>query len=59
MLRVADRGLVVLTGCGRAGIVNIVRHVQRVTGEERIAAVIGGFHLSGPMFEPIIEPDSG
>jgi 7,8-dihydropterin-6-yl-methyl-4-(beta-D-ribofuranosyl)aminobenzene 5'-phosphate synthase len=30
--------------------------VQRLTGEERIAAVIGGFHLSGPMFEPIIEP---
>jgi 7,8-dihydropterin-6-yl-methyl-4-(beta-D-ribofuranosyl)aminobenzene 5'-phosphate synthase len=46
----------VLTGCGHAGIVNIVKHVQRVTGEERIAAVIGGFHLSGPMFEPIIEP---
>ena len=56
VLRLADRGLVVLTGCGHAGIVNIVRHVQRLTGEERIAAVIGGFHLSGPMFEPIIEP---
>lgn len=56
VLRLADRGLVVLTGCGHAGIVNIVRHVQRLTGEQRIAAVIGGFHLSGPMFEPIIEP---
>jgi 7,8-dihydropterin-6-yl-methyl-4-(beta-D-ribofuranosyl)aminobenzene 5'-phosphate synthase len=56
VLRLADRGLIVLTGCGHAGIVNIVRHVQRLTGEKRIAAVIGGFHLSGPMFEPIIEP---
>jgi 7,8-dihydropterin-6-yl-methyl-4-(beta-D-ribofuranosyl)aminobenzene 5'-phosphate synthase len=56
VLRLADRGLVVLTGCGHAGIVNIVRQVQRLTGEKRIAAVIGGFHLSGPMFEPIIEP---
>ena len=56
VLSLADRGLVVLTGCGHAGIVNVVRHVQRLTGEERIAAVIGGFHLSGPMFEPIIEP---
>ena len=56
VLKIADRGLVVLTGCGHAGIVNIVRHVQRLTGEGRIAAVIGGFHLSGPMFEPIIEP---
>jgi len=56
VLRLADRGLVVLTGCGHAGIVNIVKHVQRLTGESRIAAVIGGFHLSGPMFEPVIEP---
>jgi 7,8-dihydropterin-6-yl-methyl-4-(beta-D-ribofuranosyl)aminobenzene 5'-phosphate synthase len=50
------RGLVVLTGCGHAGIVNVVRQAQRLTGETDVAAVIGGFHLSGPMFEPIIEP---
>ena len=56
VMRLADRGLVVLTGCGHAGIINVVRHAQRLTGETRIAAVIGGFHLSGPMFEPIIEP---
>ena len=56
VMRLADRGLVVLTGCGHAGIVNVVRHAQRLTGESRVAAVIGGFHLSGPMFEPIIEP---
>jgi 7,8-dihydropterin-6-yl-methyl-4-(beta-D-ribofuranosyl)aminobenzene 5'-phosphate synthase len=55
VLRLAGRGLVVLTGCGHAGIINILRHVRRLTGERRIAAVIGGFHLSGPMFEPIIE----
>jgi 7,8-dihydropterin-6-yl-methyl-4-(beta-D-ribofuranosyl)aminobenzene 5'-phosphate synthase len=53
---VRGRGLVIVTGCGHAGIVNIVRHVQRLTGEDQIAAIIGGFHLSGPMFEPIIEP---
>ncbi len=56
VLRLAERGLLVLTGCGHAGIINVVRHAQRLTGETRIAAVIGGFHLSGPMFEPIIEP---
>jgi len=49
-------GLVVLSGCGHAGIVNTVRYAQKLTGERRIAAIIGGFHLSGPMFEPIIEP---
>ena len=26
------------------------------SGETAVAAVIGGFHLSGPMLEPIIEP---
>jgi 7,8-dihydropterin-6-yl-methyl-4-(beta-D-ribofuranosyl)aminobenzene 5'-phosphate synthase len=49
-------GLVVLSGCGHAGIVNTVRHARRLTGEDRIAAVIGGFHLSGPLFEPVIGP---
>jgi 7,8-dihydropterin-6-yl-methyl-4-(beta-D-ribofuranosyl)aminobenzene 5'-phosphate synthase len=56
VIRLADRGLVILTGCGHAGIVNVVRHAQRLTGETSVAAVIGGFHLSGPMFEPMIEP---
>ena len=51
-----ERGLVVLSGCGHAGIVNTVRYAQRLTGEQDIAAIVGGFHLSGPMFEPIIEP---
>jgi 7,8-dihydropterin-6-yl-methyl-4-(beta-D-ribofuranosyl)aminobenzene 5'-phosphate synthase len=56
VLRLRDRGLVVLSGCGHAGIVNTVRYAQKLTGESKIAAIIGGFHLSGPMFEPMIEP---
>jgi 7,8-dihydropterin-6-yl-methyl-4-(beta-D-ribofuranosyl)aminobenzene 5'-phosphate synthase len=56
MLRLADRGLVVLSGCGHAGIVNTVHYAQKLTGTREIAAIIGGFHLSGPMFEPIIAP---
>jgi 7,8-dihydropterin-6-yl-methyl-4-(beta-D-ribofuranosyl)aminobenzene 5'-phosphate synthase len=51
---VAGRGLVVLTGCGHSGIVNICRYVQRLTGVDRLHAVVGGFHLNGPAFEPII-----
>ncbi|PZS03131.1 MAG: MBL fold metallo-hydrolase [Pseudonocardiales bacterium] len=54
VLDVRDRGLVVLTGCGHAGIVNTVRHARRLTGQDRIYAIIGGFHLSGPLFEPQI-----
>ena len=56
VLSLRDRGLVVLSGCGHAGIVNTVRYVRRLTGIDAVAAVIGGFHLSGPMFESIIEP---
>jgi 7,8-dihydropterin-6-yl-methyl-4-(beta-D-ribofuranosyl)aminobenzene 5'-phosphate synthase len=48
-------GLVVLTGCEHAGIVNIVRYARRLTGIDTVAAVVGGFHLSGPAFEPIIK----
>jgi 7,8-dihydropterin-6-yl-methyl-4-(beta-D-ribofuranosyl)aminobenzene 5'-phosphate synthase len=51
---VAGRGLVVLTGCGHAGIINIVRYAQRLTGITQLHAVLGGFHLSGRIFEPII-----
>jgi len=53
---VRGRGLVVLTGCGHSGLVNTLRHVQRLTGEDHFHAVIGGFHLSGRYFEPIIAP---
>ena len=41
----SDRGLVIVTGCGHRGIVNIVRHCQKITGIDRIHALIGGFHL--------------
>ena len=51
---VAGRGLVVLTGCGHAGVINIVRYAQRLTGVTQLHAVLGGFHLSGAIFEPII-----
>jgi 7,8-dihydropterin-6-yl-methyl-4-(beta-D-ribofuranosyl)aminobenzene 5'-phosphate synthase len=54
ILNVANKGLVILTGCGHAGIVNICRYARRLTGVDRLYAVIGGFHLSGPLFEPII-----
>lgn len=53
---VKGKGLVVLTGCGHAGVVNTVRYVSKLTGGGRLHAVIGGFHLSGPRFEPLIGP---
>jgi 7,8-dihydropterin-6-yl-methyl-4-(beta-D-ribofuranosyl)aminobenzene 5'-phosphate synthase len=53
---VRGHGLVVLTGCGHSGIINILRYVRKLTGENRIHAVLGGFHLGGRAFEPIIGP---
>lgn len=40
-----EKGLFVITGCGHAGIVNILEHAKKVTGEKRIAGIMGGFHL--------------
>jgi 7,8-dihydropterin-6-yl-methyl-4-(beta-D-ribofuranosyl)aminobenzene 5'-phosphate synthase len=56
VVHVRGRGLVVLTGCGHAGAVNIARHALRLTGVDRLHALLGGFHLGGKAFEPIIEP---
>jgi 7,8-dihydropterin-6-yl-methyl-4-(beta-D-ribofuranosyl)aminobenzene 5'-phosphate synthase len=56
VVSLGDKGLVVLSGCGHAGIVNTVRYARKLTGTDAVAAIIGGFHLSGPMFEPIIDP---
>lgn len=56
VVHVRGRGLVVLTGCGHAGAVNIVRHAQRLTGVPTLHALLGGFHLGGPWFEPVIGP---
>jgi 7,8-dihydropterin-6-yl-methyl-4-(beta-D-ribofuranosyl)aminobenzene 5'-phosphate synthase len=56
IVNVAGKGLVVVTGCGHSGIINVVRNAQRITGIDKVYAVIGGFHLTGPGFESIIEP---
>lgn len=42
-----DQGLIILLGCAHSGLVNIVEHAKRVTGEDRVQAIIGGTHL-GP-----------
>jgi 7,8-dihydropterin-6-yl-methyl-4-(beta-D-ribofuranosyl)aminobenzene 5'-phosphate synthase len=50
ILHVRDKGLVVLTGCGHAGVINIVRHAKRLTGIDHVYALLGGFHLrDGPV----------
>jgi 7,8-dihydropterin-6-yl-methyl-4-(beta-D-ribofuranosyl)aminobenzene 5'-phosphate synthase len=55
VINVRDQGLVVITGCGHAGVVNITRYARLLTRESRVAAIVGGFHLNGPVFEPLID----
>jgi 7,8-dihydropterin-6-yl-methyl-4-(beta-D-ribofuranosyl)aminobenzene 5'-phosphate synthase len=38
-------GLVILTGCGHAGIVNIATYAQTIADQKTVIAVIGGLHL--------------
>jgi 7,8-dihydropterin-6-yl-methyl-4-(beta-D-ribofuranosyl)aminobenzene 5'-phosphate synthase len=56
VVHLRGRGLVVLTGCGHAGAINIVRDAQRLTGVPTLHALLGGLHLGGPAFELIIDP---
>lgn len=54
LVDVKDKGLLVITGCGHAGVVNICRYARRLTKDRPLHAVMGGFHLNGPTFEPLI-----
>ena len=42
---IIDNELVIITGCSHSGICNICEHAKKVTGLNKIKAVIGGFHL--------------
>jgi 7,8-dihydropterin-6-yl-methyl-4-(beta-D-ribofuranosyl)aminobenzene 5'-phosphate synthase len=44
--RLGDRGLVVISSCGHAGIINTLHRAQEVTGVDKIYALVGGFHLA-------------
>ena len=54
IMNVRNKGLIILTGCGHAGIINTIKFAKKVTGIEKIYCVIGGFHLSGQDYEDSI-----
>lgn len=47
VMHLAGKGIVILTGCGHAGLINTVREAIRQTGITRVHALGGGFHLCG------------
>ena len=40
-------GLITITGCGHAGVENIIEYGLQITGLDRLYAVIGGLHFLG------------
>ncbi|PVX25037.1 MAG: MBL fold metallo-hydrolase [Candidatus Bathyarchaeum sp.] len=45
VIDVEEKGLVVVAGCAHSGIINTVKYAQEITGNSRVHAVLGGFHL--------------
>ena len=58
VVNVRNNGLVILTGCGHAGIINTIDYAKKVTGIDKVYAILGGFHLpaDGGIYEEAIEP---
>ena len=42
---IKDKGLVIITGCSHAGIINIVNYAKEITDVSKVEAIIGGLHL--------------
>lgn len=40
-----DMGLAIFLGCAHRGMINIIRHFQKITGDERVYSIVGGTHL--------------
>lgn len=56
VIHIKGRGLIIISGCAHAGIVNTVEYAKKITGVHSVCAVVGGFHLTAPVFEPRINP---
>ena len=56
VINIEGKGLVIISGCAHAGIINTIRYAQQITGEAKVYAILGGFHLAGKEFEKRIEP---
>lgn len=41
----SSKGLIVLLGCGHAGVVNTLEYIRKLSGDQPIYALMGGMHL--------------
>jgi 7,8-dihydropterin-6-yl-methyl-4-(beta-D-ribofuranosyl)aminobenzene 5'-phosphate synthase len=56
VVNLRGQGLVVVSSCSHAGIINVLSHARQLTGVDQIHACVGGMHLTGGLFESIIPP---
>lgn len=45
VINLRAKGLVIIVGCAHRGLINTVKHAQRITKESKVHAIVGGFHL--------------
>ncbi len=53
-VNVRDKGIMVLTACSHAGLINVLRDARDTFAPTPLFGVMGGFHLAGKTFEAII-----
>jgi 7,8-dihydropterin-6-yl-methyl-4-(beta-D-ribofuranosyl)aminobenzene 5'-phosphate synthase len=41
----SEKGLIIILGCAHRGIINTIRHAQKLTGVKPVYAILGGTHL--------------
>jgi 7,8-dihydropterin-6-yl-methyl-4-(beta-D-ribofuranosyl)aminobenzene 5'-phosphate synthase len=58
-VNVRSKGIVVLTACSHAGVVNVLEHARTCFGQQPIYAVVGGLHLTGSNEQIIPETIAG
>ena len=40
-----DKGIILISGCGHAGIINTIEHVKKILPDRPIYMILGGFHV--------------
>lgn len=54
-VNVKDFGMIIFSSCSHAGIVNVLTDAQKKSNPIPLYGIMGGLHLSGSEFEPLIE----
>lgn len=59
IVNIKNKGLFIITGCSHSGILNIINHSVKITGNKKIYGIMGGLHLVGSSKEKIKKTISG